>query len=60
MEVNIIYQHFPLLDNMLSELQRQFSKLNWEIIMGIQSLNPVGATFWLEGTLFFICINVGT
>lgn len=31
---------YPVLDNMLGELNRRFSKPNCEIMMGIQALNP--------------------
>lgn len=37
---------------MLSEPNKQFSKTNCEILMGIQALNPASATFCQEEALF--------
>uniref|UniRef100_A0A671X5W5 HAT C-terminal dimerisation domain-containing protein n=1 Tax=Sparus aurata TaxID=8175 RepID=A0A671X5W5_SPAAU len=43
---------YPVLDIMLSELKRRFSKPNCAIMMGIQALNPSSATFCQEEFLF--------
>ncbi|KAF3844452.1 hypothetical protein F7725_007615, partial [Dissostichus mawsoni] len=43
---------YPVLDNMLGELNRRFSKPNCEIMMGIQALNPSSVTFCEEQALF--------
>ncbi len=41
----------PVLDSMLCELNRRFSKPICEIIIGIQALNPTSATFCQEEAL---------
>lgn len=43
---------YPVLDNMLSELNRRFAKPNCEIMLGIQALNPSSNTFCQEQALF--------
>lgn len=43
---------YPVLDVMLSELKRRFSKPNCAIMMGIQALNPSSASFCKEEALF--------
>ncbi len=43
---------YPVLDTILSELNKQFSKPNCGIIMGIQALNPTSSTFCQEEALF--------
>ena len=43
---------YPVLDIMLSELKKRFSKQNCAIMMGIQALNPSSATFCQDEFLF--------
>ncbi|XP_019905690.2 zinc finger MYM-type protein 1 isoform X1 [Esox lucius] len=43
---------YPILHNMLSEVNRRFSKLNCQIMKGIQALNPKSTTFCQEEVLF--------
>ncbi len=43
---------YPVLDIMLSELKRRFSKPNSVIMMGIQAMNPSSASFCKEEALF--------
>lgn len=46
---------YPVLDNMLSEINRQFSKPNCEIMKGIQALNPASAKL-CDDEAVFLCI----
>ena len=46
------YIFYPVIDVILSELKRRFSKPNCAIVMGIQALNPSSAAFCQEEALF--------
>lgn len=43
---------YPILDSMMGELQRRFSKLNCKIMKGIQALHPQSSIFLREEDLF--------
>ncbi len=43
---------YPVLDQMLNELNRRFSSKNCEIMTGIQTLNPTSDAFLKEKSLF--------
>lgn len=43
---------YPVLDKMLTEINRRFSKQNCEVMKGIQALNPTHATFCDERAIF--------
>lgn len=42
---------YPVLDHMLTEINRRFSKPNCQVMRGIQALNPTNATFCDEAAL---------
>lgn len=42
---------YPVLDHMLTEINRQFSKPNCQVMRGIQAFNPTNATFCDEAAL---------
>lgn len=44
--------YYPVLDSMVGELQRRFSKPNCQIMMEIQALSPQSASFLEKDTLF--------
>lgn len=43
---------YPIVDTVLGELDRRFSKDNCDIMRGIQALNPKSKTFLEEGAVF--------
>ena len=49
--VNVYY---PVMDNMIGEIERRFSNTNCNIMQGLQALNPSGTTFLREEAVLLL------
>ena len=43
---------YPILDTLVSEMERRFSKINCSVMRGIQALNPKSSTFLQDDQVF--------
>ena len=43
---------YPILDTLVSEMERRFSKMNCSVMRGIQALNPKSSTFLQDDQVF--------